>query len=143
MQTPTLEEFELPGAQGTTVKFRGELLGESNTRSPNHTGHPNFPYIQPGGDRCGACRWLEVQIYRTVGEAQKYFVYTVGKTSVPREVDRITPVWTDSAFEIIEVLTVRKSGKEPKLPAASARVLASAAQFDDDIRDAYINRAVV
>lgn len=71
----------------------------------------------------------------------RYLVVTYGMTVVPGERPKRRSVWTNSAFEIIEILTQRNAGKS-FLPATSGRVIAQAAASDDDIRDAYVNRAV-
>jgi len=51
-------------------------------------------------------------------------------------------IMTTSAFEIISVLVVNHNNKT-YIPRQSDRALAQAAHWDDDIRDAYINRAVL
>lgn len=71
----------------------------------------------------------------------RYLVVTYGITTVPGESHKRRAVWTNSAFEIIEILTQRNGGTS-FLPATSARVIAQAASSDEAIRDAYINRAV-
>ena len=43
--------------------------------------------------------------------------------------------------EVVEILTV-KGQTDPFIPAPSARALAQAADKDDDIQEAYVNRAV-
>jgi hypothetical protein len=49
---------------------------------------------------------------------------------------------TSSAVALVDLLTVR--GKQsPYLPLPSARALAQAADIDDDIFDAFNNRAVI
>lgn len=122
------------------------------------------------GTRCSACRWFEVGIYEVLGEhagrctcglgdsedghhdvlcglkspTARYLVVTCGRSVVPGERDKRRTTWTDSAFDVIEVLTQRPDrAREPFIPAASRRALARAAQWDDDVRDAWINRAVV
>lgn len=49
--------------------------------------------------------------------------------------------FTPSAYELVEILTV-KNAPEPYIPLPSARALAQAASKDDDVREAYIDRAV-
>jgi hypothetical protein len=82
-----------------------------------------------------------VHIYVTA--AGTYVVHTVGESVVPGEtrLSRISP--TPSAYEVIELLTVRRREQEPFIAAQSSRALAQAAELDDGLRDAYINRAVV
>lgn len=81
-------------------------------------------------DACGA-----------VPARARYAVVTYGLTLVPGELTKRRVTWTDSAFEVIEVLTQRNR-QGAFLPATSARALAQAAPWDAALRDAYVNRAV-
>jgi hypothetical protein len=74
----------------------------------------------------------------------RYLVLTYGRSRVPGETDKRRAAWTNSGFEVVEFLVQRDRGRSraPFLPAASARVLAQAAEWDDDIREAFVNRAV-
>jgi hypothetical protein len=72
----------------------------------------------------------------------RYLVLTYGRSVVPGETTKRRAMWTDSAFEVIEVLTQRND-TGAFLPVTSARALANAATWDEDIKEAYINRAVV
>lgn len=73
-----------------------------------------------------------------------FLVLTYGLSDVPGEVDKRRASWTDSPHEIIEFLTQRgRHDGQAFLPAASARALAQAAHWNEDINDAYVNRAVV
>lgn len=156
-----LKSFNLRGRDGETLDFEGVLLGRDSSEQDIHTDHPD-DYAKKY-EKCSACRWFEVAIYRryvTEGsdletdparpriypidpEPGDYVVHTIGGSIVPGEhrLSRISI--TDSAFEIIEFLTVRKQGSEPFITAQSSRALAQAASKDEDLRDAYINRAVV
>lgn len=121
------------------------------------------------GDRCSACRWFEVRIFRvtaeviddecnctggiaesnyahephcgTVPASGKYLLVTYGLSIVPGEVAKRRFLWTNSAFRVLESLTQRRAGSA-FLPATSAQVLAEAAAFDEDLAEAYVNRAV-
>lgn len=106
------------------------------------------------GDRCSACRWFEVRIFRVnyerVGTEElggwdepsgKYLVVTYGLTSVPGEVAKRRILFTNSPFSVLEMLTQRRNNVA-FLPATSARVLSEAAALDDGLADAYVNRAV-
>lgn len=119
--------------------FTGTLLGEASSKYESHN-HDEKYVSQSTQIRCSACRWQEVRLYKT--HTGKYIVYTVGKTVIAGERDFIRLRETTSAFEIIELLTVRRTAKT-FLPVPAARALAQASQYDDDIRDAYVNRAVV
>lgn len=142
---------------------------EQLLRRPDVPAHRKPWYqIEPG--RCSHCRWFEARVLRVRHEltgtctcgagsdlhaaqlhtrtcgvedpSGRYLVLTYGRTRVPGETDKRRSVWTNSAFEVVEVLVQRDRGEKPFLPAASARVLAQAAQWDEDISDAFVNRAV-
>lgn len=142
-------------------------------------GHPDR-YAEPG-DRCSACRWFEVGIYAVAGElagddrctcsggdggangwhedrcgvepaSGRYLVVTAGRTVVPDELDFRRAEFTDSPFDVVELLRVESrrdralrdrngipdAAARRSLPALSARALAQAAAFDGGIRDAFV-----
>lgn len=154
-----LRQFELRGRDGDEVRFTGQLLGFGTSRRDNHNHYPRR--FAAKGEKCSACRWLEVYLYRRYADEEvdlaatpptlakitpvptDYVVHTVGATDVPGEhrLSRIS--FTTSAFEVLELLTVRRPGDEPFVAAQASRALAQAASLDRGIRDAYINRAVV
>lgn len=115
----------------------GRLLGYSTSESDNHT--HSLPFAVKG-TRCSACRWFEVYIFETNGEDAQFCVHTVGKTKVPGEIEFQRTSWSDSAYEVVELLFVRQRG-ETHLPRPSARAIAQAATYNDDIRKAYVNCA--
>lgn len=119
------------------VAFTGEEIGNASSKYETHN-HDVVAGPLPG-QRCSACRWQEVRLFQR--HDGWFCVYTVGRSVVPGEKDFIKYRTTQSAFEVIELLTVR-NGKNTFLPVPAARALAQAAQKNDDIRDAYINRAV-
>jgi hypothetical protein len=125
--------------QGTRT-FEGVVLGKASSENEFHTDHPGDYAVS--GDRrqkCSACRWLETTIYKTTEGS--FIAHTVGRSIVPGEIDFARVTETTSAFELIELLTVK--GYKPYLPDPSARALAQAADKDEKIRDAFVNRAVV
>lgn len=129
--------FELPTPEGA-VLVEGRLLGFATSHRESHN---HFPGETPGGGRpCSACRWVEIRILRDTDDT--YVVSTVGHSVLEGETTRSRVIFTDSAFEILEVLTDRRN-HTTRLPNVAARAVAIAAANDDDIRDAYINRAVV
>lgn len=85
-------------------------------------------------------RWTEVDIYREK-ETGKFYVHVIGATTLSGETTRYRLDQTMSPYEIIELLTAHVGGRS-YIPRQSARALAQAAQWDDDVRDAYVNRAV-
>jgi hypothetical protein len=118
--SPRAQRYVLDTRDGTH-EFHGRLLG---------SGTSDDGYRE---------RWFEVSIYQP--DAGGYLVHTLGKSRVPGERTFIRLVETTSAFEIVELLTVHHNDKT-YIPRQSARALAQAAMWDEDIRDAYINRVV-
>jgi hypothetical protein len=130
--------------------------------SPSHL--PPDSYAQRG-ERCAACRWFEVRIFEVEAELPsppheitrqsngtvmieneesprgRYLLLTYGRSDVPGEINRRAARWTNSPYEVLEFLTQR-GPRGVHLPGTSARALAQAAQYDDGINDAYVNRAV-
>lgn len=136
------------------VRIRGAQLGHAVSKTVEHSGHKPDEFARPG-KRCSACRWFEAYIYRVDKVhhdalplllpsefTERYAVVTVGFSVVPGERPYIRATFTSSGYEVVELLTIRKSGEEPFMPVVSARALSQAAEDDRSIRDAYINRAV-
>lgn len=64
----------------------------------------------------------------------RFLVVTRGVSRVPGEDTLRRAVWTDSAFEVVELLVDRRTGR---MPGTSARVVAQAAAYDAEMRAAY------
>jgi hypothetical protein len=134
-----MKSYTLHGRDGE-VTFTGEVLGESSSQGQRHN-HPGD--VSPSRSRdqkCNACRWQETTIYGT--SSGDFIAFTVGRSTLPGEVDFANVVQTDSARELVDRLIV-KSAARPFIPAPAARALAQAADLDDDIADAYDNRPVL
>lgn len=161
-KTTNLKRYTLAGRDDETLDFVGVLLGRDTSFQDQHTHHPRRHAAKK--EKCSACRWFEVAIYQrytTEGidlttdpahpriypldkpVAEDYVVHTVGASAVPGEQRLSRIAVTESGFEMVELLTVRKLNEEPFITAQSSRALAQAASRDENIRDAYINRAVV
>lgn len=149
---PPTQDHVIEGRDSEIIFVRGRMLGFATSQRDVHEHLAD--YAAPG-ERCSACRWFEVRIYgvdyeltgdgddyESIERRGRYLVLTSGVSVVPDEVIMRRAVWTDSPFEVVEVLTQRR-GTTPYLPAPSARVLSQAAAWDDGLSDAYINRAVV
>ncbi len=95
-------------------------------------------------EKCRACRWFEARLFRESGDGRRYLVHRTGRSVVPDEVTFTSHEWVRGPYEVIETLTTRPHGEDrtPYLNRASARVLAQAAAYDDDLNQAYIDRAV-
>lgn len=142
--------FTATDHRGNRFEFTGRVIGAGSTQRDDHS-HAisrDRPYAAQR-QSCSACRWFEAYIYivtrppERYPESGRYLVVTVGGTVVPGEVDFHRANFTDSGFEVVELLTIRKSGSEPYLATSAARALAQAAAVDDDVREAFINRATV
>lgn len=155
---PPVTDHTLDGRDGEIIMVRGRLLGfatshrevHSHETRPNAAGEPTV-FAVPG-ERCPACRWFEVRLFDVETELSpigepidrrgRYLVITAGMSVVPGEVIMRRSSWSDSGYEVVELLTQRR-GKHPYLPAPSARVLSQAAAWDSGIREAYVDRAVI
>ena len=127
--------------RGDRVDLSTKYLGAGSSRQPEHN-HPEGKWPRKGEKRCSACRWFEVQLYKT---REGYAVQQRGCSVVPGERTYHRLWQTPSAFHVVEIMTVRENSAEHKrafLPQPSAHLLAVAAEFDDAIREAYVNRAV-
>lgn len=129
--------IELTGRDGDVLRVRAAPVGVGTSRRDAHNHTDEYA---ARGVRCSACRWFEVAIYVT--ETGSYVVHTVGQSVVPGEqrLSRVTT--TDSPFAVVEALTVRRPNAEPYLTPQSQRALAEAAELDEGLREAYVNRAV-
>jgi hypothetical protein len=108
---------------GEVYEFTGQLLGHGSS------------YHE------GKVRWFVVDLYKDSAYNQ-FVVHTQGISTIPGEQTLVRVKTTTSAFEIVELLTVHHN-KKLYLPRPSSRALAQAAHWDDDIRDAYVSRAVL
>lgn len=154
--------YILHGRGDVEIEIRGALVGFATSKRDDHT-HPINSTSNTFADpkqRCSACRWFEVRIFTVQNQygeectcntttnlhdadcseipiSGKYLVLTYGITTVPGEETKRRASWTNSPYEIIELLT--QSGTSgPFMPSTSKRVIAQAAAFDDDIRQVYV-----
>lgn len=130
-----IRRFKLDTPDGEKV-IEGRILGYSTSKRDSHNHAQNPP---PHGWKCSACRWVELTLYKVVDGT--FAVYTRGCSSLPGESDRTRLIYTESPYEVVELMTDRR-GATPRLPMAAAKVLAQAAHLDSGINEAYINRAV-
>jgi hypothetical protein len=142
------------------------FIGYGSSWTDNHWDHTG-PYVEQG-KRCNACRWFEIRIMRELDvdpadvppetdlaamydralrddKLGRYVVYKAGMSSIPGEVPYIRHNLIASPFEVVEALTTRKhTGQRPVafITKPSALALASGARFDDELKEAYLDRAV-
>jgi hypothetical protein len=132
----------LPSSDNT-LHVNARFLGVGTSWSEQHRHPIDRPAYQD--ERCRACRWFEPRIFREVDGQRRYLVHRTGQSIVPGEVSFTSHEWVHGPYEVIEVLTTRRNGvaaRQPYLTHPAARVLAQAASYDDDLNDAYVNRAV-
>lgn len=134
------ERIELSGRDDETIVVDGYLAGSATSARDQHSHDLRRDRYSPRGVRCSACRWFTVDLYLVRGGG--YVVHTVGGTIVPgeRRLSRVTE--TRSAFAVVEALTVRQPNQEPYLTPQALRALAEAAELDEGLLEAYVNRAV-
>jgi hypothetical protein len=139
-------DWELQTRSDEWVHLRATLLGMGSSQRDEHSHTPNREVTS---NRCPACRWSELYVFRVHGtyavDAQRYdyAVYTLGPSIVTGETTRVNLRWASSGFEVVELAMVRRGDRgAPYLPASSARALAMAADRDERIADAYIHRAI-
>lgn len=133
---PPWVTYTLAGRDGAPYEFEGRKIGSGTSW------HQNKP------------RWFEVDIYdmRDGG----FVVHTRGRSEDPREQTLARVRRTESAYSVVEMLTVKRCvvdrshtcstpghTSELYLPRQSSHALAQAAKWNVDIRDAYVNRAVL
>lgn len=144
--SPGAEGLPLFDPEGNSIAFRGTLLGMSTTKRTTHI--CDYPRAYASRTvRCGLCRWFETRIFRLVDECveslqgMRYVLHYVGRTIVPGEVNLPRYELVRSGHEVVEAYTVRKEGQSPFITKPGAKVLAQAAYADEEIEDAYVNRA--
>src|SRR5262245_24630795 len=120
---PPFEDYVLPTRDGRVIGVNAQLLGQGSS------------YFE------GKTNWFEVFIYRDRNGG--FLVHRLGQTNVAGQSVRYQLDRTDSAYEVVEILTARTHQSQAHIPRPSARALAQAAAYDDQIRDAYINRGPV
>lgn len=132
--------------EGVEYEFAGVMLAEASSQADTHRDHPDSD-TAPKGVKCSACRWLEVEIYRKYPDQGKfddtrdyiYVVVTRGPSIVPDERDYEKISFTESEYEVAELLTVRKTRgtQSTFMPPQHARALAQAAAHDAKLREVY------
>jgi hypothetical protein len=138
INTPYIMQIKV---EGQSYEFAGILLAEGSSQSDSHRDHADSD-TAPKGVKCSACRWLEVELYRRIDEkSDVYVVVTRGPSICEGERDYEKITFTESAYEVVEVLTVRKTRgtQSTFLPPQHARALAQAAAHDEGLKDAYLS----
>lgn len=122
-------------------RFTGHLLGQGTTHRQEHLDliHDVNSFAAPG-ERCPACRWFEVRIYAVDAgaddddESGGYYVETVGRSTVPGEVDRRRVRRVFEPRRIVATLVQSKDGRV-FVPLPSRGALEQAADRDPRIAE--------
>jgi hypothetical protein len=125
--------------ESVPYEFAGIMLADQSSEAPEHRNHDGQA-TAPKGVKCSKCRWLEVEIYRRIDEFPTiYVVVTRGPSRIEGERNYAKIVFTESPFEVVEALTVRKTtGTQATfIPPQHARAIAQAAGHDEGMRRAY------
>lgn len=138
MRDESMPEAHNLKLNGHEAKFFGAMLSEASSHETTHTHAMGTLPTQ----RCSACRWFEVRIYRSAGEPAMYYVEMRGRSILEGETDRGRIESTPSAHWVVECLVQHRNGSEAFIPNVSRRALAEAAAVDVGIDDAFVNRAV-
>ena len=149
--------WNLPVDDGKdAIAFEGKFLGFADSRRARHelAGRrpavhdvvDGKPYARPG-ERCGACRWFEVRIFRVGRDepehAGNFVIHYTGATVVPDEVNRSRVAYADGGHALIEQAVSRNLEEQRVfITPPMARALAMAAKYDADAEHAWVNRAV-
>lgn len=155
-RAPTLSGFDIHVFTGERLAFVSSKMETHNHELVKVTDHP-IPYPLPKHQKCSACRWFEVSIFRvmenvemipTQGVGHRYLVNMIGRTIVQDEITFCRMEWAFSAHELLEIMTVRRPGTQERpssvfFPKPNARALAMSCAYDTEIRDAWENRAVI
>lgn len=137
--------WELPSGD-EVLRVHGRFLGVSTSFTPHHHHHEGREFARQD-EKCRACRWFEPRIFRESDGRRRYLIHRTGRSTVPGEVTFTSHEWALTGHEVIEALTTRRRSGRGDTDAAyltypAARVLAQAAGQDEDLDQAYVDRAV-
>lgn len=155
------EPADADADESTYVVAYARFLGMGTSYAATHSGHRSRFVAR--GERCNACRWFEVRVFRelllpdgvaTLNQLEDprdarlgdYVIHSTGMSIVDDEQPLYQCKTTASPYTVIELLTTRraKPGQtaEVFLAKPAARALAEASANDEQLADAYVNRAV-
>lgn len=133
------ELWELPTRTGTT-KILATLLGEGTSRSDVHS---HLDDVAAPGQKCSACRWSEVKIFRLPevdGQRGDYVVHTAGRSAIPGEFTKTRLVRTASPRAVIDALIVQRYEdgelRDTFITRPAQDALDAATDQDDDLGEA-------
>lgn len=129
-------------SDGEIINIYAKLLGIGPSPSPHQhrNSHPGREFAAPK-EWCIACRWFEPRIFREIEGDRRYLLHRAQMTIVPGEKILTRHEWALTGHELIELLTIRRDDRPPFLTMPAGRVLAQAAGQDEELDNAWVNRA--
>lgn len=144
-----MEAYHLTGwdpdlKRDVELTFRGDLLARASSQRPEHNG---FAVHEDGHavrfERCSACRWFEVELYRSEDPEARWVAYTVGRTTVPGEDTRFRLRATSDPRRVVSFLTVAdRDNGVVRVPSVTRGALDRAADADPEFA-AIVDELVV
>jgi hypothetical protein len=136
---------------GPVIELAGRFIGFGTSQRAEHVGHPGEPYVgrrSETGEKvsCAACRWFETRLFLVDDDPRgRYLLFNVGETVIPGEQPLYSAHWAKSPYEIIDLLTTIRTNiatneRKTFLRVPARRLLAQAAYYDVEMRDAYEGR---
>lgn len=135
----TEDLWNLPD-EGSIETLAGTFIGMGSSERDRHEPHQSDYAAK--GDRCSACRWVELRLFRLRGG--DYALHKAGRSIVPGEVTLCRVELLSGPNEVLEALIKRdrRPGRRAAyLPMASAKLLGQASDRDRRLRVAYLDRA--
>lgn len=126
------------------LEFRGTLLARASSQRPDHNGYAvHRDGFAQQFERCSACRWFEVELYRSADPEVRWVAHTAGRSTVPGEDTRYRLRATSDPARVVSFLTVadRDSGLV-RVPSVTRGALDRAADADPEFA-AVVDELVV
>lgn len=151
--TPQFHWWELDVEERTdgtiTERVYARLLGFASSHEDKHSLHTGEHANPKRGEKCSACRWVEVSIYDISKDpdARKrhrngiYLVQTVGRSDAPGEVDRTRLVPARNAPLVLEAL-YQSQGGTTYLTVPSRLAMGEASAYDESLARVWASRRV-
>jgi hypothetical protein len=128
-QDYVLRDYDFDTGRMRMVSFNGRRVADASSREIEHSHSPDRKAQR--GERCSACRWLEVRIYIANDESSgtAYVLETVGRSLVDGEHDRFRTRRFRDPWLVIAKLAKRHDDTT-FLPLVAQRALSEAAEYD-------------
>src|SRR5690349_18752159 len=95
--------FHLTARDGALEEIYGVRLGRASSQETVHHHTQKFAEV---GQKCRACRWFEVEIFRLTEPdgPGDYIIHTVGHSDVPGEITKARIIRSSDAAALIDAL---------------------------------------